>query len=298
MSLILLPAVDVVDGVARLAGTQTIAGSTATMDRAMRQLLTERNLPLGTALENRVTLRLHRWGVLDQFQYRVGRYRLDYAWPDRLIGNLPNVYLYAANNPSEGALAKRRGAATLVSYLTPPVASAGLYRGLIELKGSLDRWRGLAPEEMREAEELAVLIQAQAAALDLAPAEPEWSGEERHGRIGKLTEAVLELEYTLIPHGLHVVGEPLSQAERTDMLMAIVDSGSGVRPARAVVEGLVAGLSPEQALRAAGAEPEAGVLAGLAELAAALALRRRLGPHAVPPASPAVRPSSSANAST
>ncbi|MFC5504148.1 magnesium chelatase subunit H [Bosea massiliensis] len=197
------------------------------------------------------------------------------CWPDRLIGDLPNIYLYAANNPSEGALAKRRGAATLVSYLTPPVASAGLYRGLIELKGSLDRWRGLAPDEMREAAELAMLIQAQAAALDLALAEPEWSGEERHGRIGKLTEAVLELEYTLIPHGLHVVGEPLSQAERTDMLMAIVDSGSGVRPARAVVEGLVAGLSPEQALRAAGAEPEAGVLAGLAELAATDALLAR-----------------------
>lgn len=197
------------------------------------------------------------------------------CWPDRLIGDLPNIYLYAANNPSEGALAKRRGAATLVSYLTPPVASAGLYRGLIELKGSLDRWRGLAPEEMREAAELAMLIQAQAAALDLAPAEPEWSGEERHARIGKLTEAVLELEYTLIPHGLHVVGEPLSQAERVDMLMAIVESGSGVRPARAVVEGLVAGLSPEQALRAAGAEPEAGVLAGLAELAATDALLAR-----------------------
>ncbi len=102
------------------------------------------------------------------------------CWPDRLIGDLPNIYLYAANNPSEGALAKRRGAATLVSYLTPPVASAGLYRGLIELKGSLDRWRGLAPDEMREAAELAMLIQAQAAALDLALAEPEWSGEERH----------------------------------------------------------------------------------------------------------------------
>jgi magnesium chelatase subunit H len=197
------------------------------------------------------------------------------CWPDRLIGDLPNIYLYAANNPSEGALAKRRGAATLVSYLTPPVASAGLYRGLIELKGSLDRWRGLAPEEMREAEELAVLIQAQAAALALAPAEPEWSGEERHARIGKLTEAVLELEYTLIPHGLHVVGEPLSQAERVDMLMAIVESGSGVRPARAVVEGLVAGLSPEQALRAAGTEPEPAVLAGLAELAATDALLAR-----------------------
>ena len=41
------------------------------------------------------------------------------CWPERLIGALPNVYLYAANNPSEGALAKRRSAATLVSYLTP-----------------------------------------------------------------------------------------------------------------------------------------------------------------------------------
>jgi magnesium chelatase subunit H len=35
------------------------------------------------------------------------------CWPDRLIGDLPNFYLYAANNPSEGTIAKRRSAATL-----------------------------------------------------------------------------------------------------------------------------------------------------------------------------------------
>jgi magnesium chelatase subunit H len=63
------------------------------------------------------------------------------CWPERLIGALPNVYLYASNNSSEGTLAKRRGAATLVSYLTPPVTNAGLYRGLQDLKGTLDRWR-------------------------------------------------------------------------------------------------------------------------------------------------------------
>ena len=60
------------------------------------------------------------------------------CWPDRLIGNLPNLYLYAANNPSEGAIAKRRSQATLISYLTPPVAQAGLYRGLVDLKGSIE----------------------------------------------------------------------------------------------------------------------------------------------------------------
>ncbi|MFN8731909.1 MAG: cobaltochelatase subunit CobN, partial [Hyphomonadaceae bacterium] len=51
------------------------------------------------------------------------------CWPERLIGDIPNFYLYAANNPSEGALAKRRGGATLISYLTPPIVQAGLYKG-------------------------------------------------------------------------------------------------------------------------------------------------------------------------
>ena len=63
------------------------------------------------------------------------------CWPDRLIQDLPNVYLYAANNPSEGTIAKRRAAAVLVSYLTPPVAHAGLYRGLADLKATIERWR-------------------------------------------------------------------------------------------------------------------------------------------------------------
>ena len=41
------------------------------------------------------------------------------CWPDRLIGDLPNFYLYASNNPSEGMIAKRRAGAALISYLTP-----------------------------------------------------------------------------------------------------------------------------------------------------------------------------------
>ena len=58
------------------------------------------------------------------------------CWPDRMINDLPNFYLYAANNPSEGAIAKRRGGATLISYLSPTVEEAGLYSGLVDLKAS------------------------------------------------------------------------------------------------------------------------------------------------------------------
>ena len=43
-------AVDVVDGVARVAGTQTIAGSTATMDRQFRFAVTDSGLPRDEAL--------------------------------------------------------------------------------------------------------------------------------------------------------------------------------------------------------------------------------------------------------
>ncbi|MGA2129723.1 MAG: magnesium chelatase subunit H, partial [Xanthobacteraceae bacterium] len=121
------------------------------------------------------------------------------CWPDRMIGDLPNLYLYASNNPSEGTIAKRRAAATLISYLTPPVAHAGLYRGLLELKASIERWRGMTPDAASERTELAALIQAQAVAVDLAAAEPAWSADA-DGRIARLGADVLELEYTLIPH--------------------------------------------------------------------------------------------------
>ena len=56
-------------------------------------------------------------------------------WPDRLIGNMPNIYLYAANNPSEATLAKRRSNAITITHLTPPLQASGLYRGLADLKG-------------------------------------------------------------------------------------------------------------------------------------------------------------------
>ncbi len=138
----------------------------------------------------------------------------DACWPERLIGSMPNIYLYAANNPSEGTIAKRRSAATLVSYLTPPVGHAGLYRGLLDLKSSLERWRGAPPEASDERARLAVTIQADAAALELASAEPAW-GDATAAAIAKLTADVLELEYTLIPDGLHIVGEAATAEQRS-----------------------------------------------------------------------------------
>lgn len=85
------------------------------------------------------------------------------CWPDRLIGELPHVYIYSVNNPSEGSIARRRSYAGLVSYLTPPVEDAGLYRGLASLKELLLAYRQSSDE--REREQLYSAIEESAAAL-------------------------------------------------------------------------------------------------------------------------------------
>jgi magnesium chelatase subunit H len=179
-------------------------------------------------------------------------------WPDRMIGDMPNIYLYASNNPSEGTIAKRRIGATLISYLTPPVANAGLYKGLVDLKASMTSWRGLTKGDGSDVggsdlESLVAMIQSQAAALNLATVEPAW-GAQAGEMIGKLGAQMLELEYTLIPHGLHVVGKAVSPAERVDFLMAMAEGAHGAHPSRESVQGLVAGEAPEAVLALAGLE--------------------------------------------
>jgi magnesium chelatase subunit H len=162
------------------------------------------------------------------------------CWPDSLIGDLPNYYLYAANNPSEGTLARRRSGATLISYLTPPIAQAGLYRGLTDLKATIQRWRALAPGAVDERAELESLIGEQARALDL------------DDDIHKVAAEVIELEQTLIPDGLHVVGEPTAPQARIDLLAAMAKAGGAGEPSLESLEMLVGGSAPAAALARSG----------------------------------------------
>lgn len=138
-------------------------------------------------------------------------------WPDRLIGEVPNVYLYASNNPSEATLAKRRSNAVTITHLTPPLAASGLYKGLQDLKDSLTRWRALAPDA-HERDDLAALIAVQAEAVDLTECDPD-----------KLWLTLLETEDALIPDGLHVVGRPMAEAELQEHLRVMAETDPETR---------------------------------------------------------------------
>lgn len=130
------------------------------------------------------------------------------CWPERLIGSLPNFYLYASNNPSEGMIAKRRSGATLLSYLTPPLAEAGLYKGFGDLKALLERYR--SSDDSNERTDLAELIGDAANDLEIDASDLE-----------ALPGRLYELERELIPHGLHVFGGTLPDDQRTELVAAM-----------------------------------------------------------------------------
>lgn len=190
------------------------------------------------------------------------------CWPDRLIGDLPNFYLYAANNPSEGALARRRSAATLISHMTPSILQAGLYRGLGDLKDSLRRWERSETESRTGLEPL---ILAQAEAVNLTPDMDAWTVDPA-GTLQRLSRQVAELETTLIPSGLHVVGEATPPEERVALLCAIADGAEQPAPAKAAIEALVAGQSSKSAIAVSGLKPTPANIARLDALAKTNAL--------------------------
>ena len=172
------------------------------------------------------------------------------CWPDRLIDDLPNLYFYASNNPSEGAIAKRRGSATLVSYLPPTFAESGLYKGLLDLKQTLDRWRSLDDEGSEERNDLAAMIHQQALELELkVPAQIEATAQVVEPWINSLVDQLLEMEYALIPEGLHVIGQLPTRSQRLTTLKAMAQAMGMEEPE--LLEHLVDGESEDKLNRSA-----------------------------------------------
>jgi magnesium chelatase subunit H len=169
------------------------------------------------------------------------------CWPERLIGDLPNFYLYAANNPSEAMIAKRRSGATLISYLTPAIAKSGLYKGLADVKASIDRWRSSPPDAVAERASLLALIRDQADAIDLTLAEGDDANSVR-----MLADKLYEIEESLIPHGLHVAGQAETPEARVDLLHASCEARGQQVPTRLSLELLVGG--DDKAFQASGLE--------------------------------------------
>ncbi|CAE7495220.1 CHLH [Symbiodinium natans] len=152
------------------------------------------------------------------------------CYPDRLISVLPNLYYYAANNPSEATIAKRRSYASTISYLTPPAENAGLYKGLKELSELVKSYQGLRENEQRGASIVnSIVATARQCNLDkdideLPSEEEDMAGvslDERDAVVGKVYRLLMEIESRALPMGLHQVGVPPTAEESVATLVNI-----------------------------------------------------------------------------
>ncbi|CAI0375013.1 unnamed protein product [Linum tenue] len=149
----------------------------------------------------------------------------DACFPDSLIGNIPNIYYYAANNPSEATIAKRRSYANTISYLTPPAENAGLYKGLKQLGELISSYQSLKDTGRGPQIVSTIISTARQCNLDkdvdLPDEAAEISASERDLVVGKVYSKIMEIESRLLPCGLHVVGEPPSAMEAVATLVNI-----------------------------------------------------------------------------
>lgn len=148
------------------------------------------------------------------------------CYPDNLIGNTPNIYYYAANNPSEATIAKRRSYANTISYLTPPAENAGLYKGLKELGELIASYQTLKEGGRGIQIVNTIMDQARVCNLDKDIQIPDinaadMSREDRDNMVGSVYCKLIEIESRLLPCGLHVIGKPPTAEEAIATLVNI-----------------------------------------------------------------------------
>jgi magnesium chelatase subunit H len=156
-----------------------------------------------------------------------------YSWSDILLGNLPNLYIYAANNPSESILAKRRGYGVIVSHNVPPYGRAGLYKELVALRDLIAEYREDPEKNYALKEAICKKIVDSGLDADCPFEEAKrlgiafslenvrmFSADVFLGYLVKLYEYLQVLENRLFSSGLHVFGECPNSEELASYLQA------------------------------------------------------------------------------
>ncbi|CAI5948602.1 unnamed protein product [Closterium sp. NIES-64] len=159
------------------------------------------------------------------------------SWSDVLLGNLPNIYIYAANNPSESIVAKRRGYGTIVSYNVPPYGRAGLYKELAGLRELISEFREdpAKNESLKPAIVGALVTAGMQADCPFVPSDGSSGGEpmfldeesiqgvseeEFEKYLVKLYEYLAVVENRLFSEGLHNLGRPPKEEQMEQYLSA------------------------------------------------------------------------------
>jgi cobaltochelatase CobN len=149
------------------------------------------------------------------------------CWPLALLGNVPHLYLYHVVNASEAVIAKRRTLGVLVNYNSPAFTSSGLYDEYAVLEDLLAEHAEARSLNPARAEQLEQAIREKAQALHLH----QVTLEELHEELGRMKRSI-------IPRGLHVIGDDISPQGQLDFATFLLryDRGEIVSAYRLLAE--------------------------------------------------------------
>ncbi|MGB5900136.1 MAG: magnesium chelatase subunit H [Geitlerinemataceae cyanobacterium] len=170
-----------------------------------------------------------------------------YSWSDILLGNLPHLYIYAANNPSESMLAKRRGYGVLISHNVPPYGRAGLYKELVNLRDLISEYREDPQKNALLKEAIFQKIVDAGLEADCPFAEGKKSGiafttenarlfsdEVLNPYFFKMYEYLQVVEQRLFSSGLHTLGQVPDAEQLESYLTAYFDDRLPIEVVKAI----------------------------------------------------------------
>lgn len=140
------------------------------------------------------------------------------CYPDRLIAELPHIYLYYIGNPSEAVIAKRRSYANIVSYQPPVFVQGDLYGDYLELSTEIDHYRQAVTISPASSEALYERIMTLAEKLGLTQ------------DLETIENELYRMNCSLIPKGLHIFGSGYQEEEVTQYLDGLKATVGGESP--------------------------------------------------------------------
>jgi len=141
------------------------------------------------------------------------------CWPAILIQDIPVVYPYIVDNIAEGTQAKRRGSATMITHLTPPIVASGLYGNYTNLAQTINDYYLAAGDNVSQEgykdDIIATYLELHLNETDLndtlnvtelnATAADDPAFKQF---VSELANYLYDLKNAFMPYGLHTFGEP------------------------------------------------------------------------------------------
>jgi cobaltochelatase CobN len=172
--------------------------------------------------------------------------------PDAVLGELPLVYPFIVNDPGEGTQAKRRGHATVVDHLVPPMARADSYGDLAKLEQLLDEYALVSDLDPAKAPAVRAQIWTLVKAAELhhdlhVDEQPEADAFDEF--VMHIDGYLCEIKDVQIRDGLHILGGGPQGEARVNLVLAVLRSAQVWGGQAAALPGLRSALAAEFGLR-------------------------------------------------